>query len=164
MGRPGRPLGRSWSGHEGLLGALGRVLGALGAVLEASWPVQVAKMPPEVDPRGSKIDFKRRLALKTRILQKAWFSQWIFMIFEVPGRILKASWRSWRHLGPLEGLLKHLECILRALGGLLERLEGILSALGAILAENVAWTCMEPAWNVTPRRRSWEAVRHHAAA
>ena len=60
------------------------------------------------------------------------------MIFEVLGRILKASWRSRLHLVPLEGLLKHLEHILRALGGLLER-------LGAILAENVALARMERA-------------------
>ena len=66
--------------------------------------------------------------------------------FQVNGAVLEASWRSWRHLGPLEGLLKRLERILRALGGLLDRLEGILSALGAILAENVAWNCMERAW------------------
>ena len=37
---------------------------------------------------------------------------------------------------------------LERLGGFLERLEGILSALGAILAENVAWTCLELAWNL----------------
>ena len=52
------------------------------------------------------------------------------------------------HLGPLEGLLARLERILTALGGLLDRLEAILSALKAILAENVALTCMERAWNV----------------
>ena len=38
------------------------------------------------------------------------------------------------HLVPLEGLLKHLGYILRALGGFLEHLGGISSALGAILA------------------------------
>ena len=121
-------------------------MGALGALLEASWALQVAKMQPEGSPRRSKIDSQRRLALKTRILQKALFSQRIFMVFEVPGRILKASWLSSRHLGPLEGLLKHLGRILGTLGGLLERLGGILSALGAILAENVALTCLETAW------------------
>ena len=54
------------------------------------------------------------------------------------------------HLGPLEGPLRRLERISKALGGLLDRLEGILSALEAILAENVAWnvhgTCMDVHW------------------
>ena len=54
-------------------------------------------------------------------------------IFEVPRPVLEASWHAWRHLGPLEELLKRLERILSSLGGLLKRLEGILSALGAIL-------------------------------
>ena len=54
----------------GLLGALGHLLGALGAVWEASWPVQVDKMPPEGSPKRSKMDFQRRLGLKTRFLQK----------------------------------------------------------------------------------------------
>ena len=70
LGRSWRHLERSWRGLGGLLGALGHFLGALGAVWEASWPVQVAKMPPEGNPEGSKIDFQRHLALKTRILQK----------------------------------------------------------------------------------------------
>ena len=35
-------------------------------------------------------------------------------MFEVPGPVLEASWRSWRHLGPLEGFLKRLERILNA--------------------------------------------------
>ena len=83
-------LKASWSGLGGLLGALGRVLGALDALLEASWPVQVAKMPPEESPRGSKIDSKRRLALKTRFLQQVLFFGRIFMIFEVLERILGA--------------------------------------------------------------------------
>ena len=54
-------------------------------------------------------------------------------IFEVPRPVLEASWHAWRHLGPLEELLKRLERRLSSLGGLLKRVEGILSALGAIL-------------------------------
>ena len=90
LGRSWRHLARSWGGLGGLLGALGRVSDALGALLEATWPVQEAKMPPEGSPRGSKIDSKRRLALKTGFLQKVLFFQRIFMIFEVSGRILGA--------------------------------------------------------------------------
>ena len=93
----------------------------------------------------------------------------LFLGFLVPGAILDASWRSKRHLGPLQQLLKHLERILIALGGLLDHLETILSALEAILAENVAWnlhgTCMERAWNVHGRDlpcARQRAVRRHA--
>ena len=86
------------------------------------------------------------------ILRFSLFFNGFLDIFEVPRPVLEASWRSSRHLGPLEELLKRLERILSALGGLLKRLEGILSALGAISVAswrfflvNVHGDCIEPA-------------------
>ena len=64
-----------------------------------------------------------------------------FFDFQVPEAVLEASWRSWRHLGPLEGLLKRLERILRALGGFLESLGAILDASEALL--DPSWTHLE---------------------
>ena len=115
-----RPLGRSWDGLggpswerlESSWGRLGGILSALEAVLGTSGEL---------------------LAACCRSCDFHCFSNCFFDMFEVPRPVLEASWHAWRHLGPLEELLKRLELILSALGGLLKRLEGILSALGVIL-------------------------------
>ena len=117
----GGVLGASW-GPPGALKkawlAKGGLPGAYGALLDASWgalgakrstlerllaaprgiPRQVsailgAKRPPKGRPRGSKIESKRRLELKTRFLQKPLFFQWISLIFEVPGSLLGGQHR-----------------------------------------------------------------------
>ena len=84
-------LAKAWSAKGGLPGAYGALWvgswGALGAeksTLERVWaapreiPRQVsailgAKRLPKGGPRGSKIEAKRRLELKTRFLQKPLF-------------------------------------------------------------------------------------------
>ena len=96
-------LRKAWLAKEGLPEAYGALLdgswGALGAekstlerLLAAprEMPRQVsailgAKRLPKGGPRGSKIEAKRRLELKTRFLQKPLFFLWISLIFEIPG-------------------------------------------------------------------------------
>ena len=89
-GRPLEPL------LEASWGALGGLRGRKKVLLNGSWRVQErfprqvsailgAKRLPKGRPRGSKIDAKKRLELKTRFLQKAAFSLWFLMVFEVPG-------------------------------------------------------------------------------
>ena len=96
-------LKKAWSAKGGLPGAYGALLdgswGALGAekstlerLLAAprEIPRQVsailgAKRLPKGGPRGSKIEAKRRLELKTRFLQKPLFFHRNSLIFEVPG-------------------------------------------------------------------------------
>ena len=52
------------------------------------------------------------------------------------------------HLGPLEGRLKRLERILRAVGELLEHIEVILSASWSHLDHFFSLTCLERALNL----------------
>ena len=135
---PGGVLDPSWGSPgpkqnalEGLLAAPRRLSRQFSAILGA-------KRPPKGSPRGSKIESKRRLELKTRFLQKALFFLMICSIFEVPRRLLgakiaiksglralrstfKPSWSSWRLPG---GSWRHLGALLAALRVLLERPKG----------------------------------------
>ena len=146
---PWRSFGRS-------RGGIGDLLGALGTVLEGSW----ALLGPSWERLGSswaRLGSVWRthswgrlggilstleavsgtsgelLAAFCRSCDVHCLFNGNLDIFEVPRRVLEASWHAWRHLGPLEELLKCLKRILSSLGELLKRLEGILSALGAIL-------------------------------
>ena len=75
--RPAGPKKHSWN----------RLLAALGEISREVSAILGSKRLPKGGPRGSQIGSKRRLELKTRFLQKAWFSQCFFMIFEVPGSL-----------------------------------------------------------------------------
>ena len=118
-------LGPSWERLESSWGRLGGILSALEAVLGTSGEL---------------------LAACCRSCDFHCFFNGCPDIFEVPRPLLEASWHAWRHLGPLEELLKRLERRLSSLGGLLKRLEGILSALGAILVASwpfFSLTCID---------------------
>ena len=64
---------------------------------------------------------------------------------QVPGDVLEAARLSSRHLGPLEGLLKHLGLILGALEGHLERLGAILARFGAPFG-GLSWAIWGSFW------------------
>ena len=136
-GRYWRPLGRSWDGLGGILGTLGPELGASWELLGPSWE----RLESSWGRLGGILSALEAvlgtsgelLAACCRSCDFHCFFNGFLDIFEVPRPVLEASWHAWRHLGPLEELLKRLERILSALGGLLKRLEGILSALGAML-------------------------------
>ena len=81
----GRLLDASWSDLGGEKSCLERLLAAPRGISRQVSAILGAKRLPKGEPRGSKIETKRRLELKTRFLQKPLFFQWNSLIFEVPG-------------------------------------------------------------------------------
>ena len=138
----GTLLDASWSDLGAEKRSLERLLAAPRGIPRQVSAILGAKRLPKGRPRGSKIESKRRLELKTRFLQKALFFLRICSIFEVPRRLLgakiaiksglrdlrstfKPSWSSWRLPG---GSWRHLGALLAALGALI-RARGIQDKL-----------------------------------
>ena len=90
-----RPLGalleRSWTPPGHFKQSWERLLAAPRAPWRPVSTILGAKRLPKRSPGGSKIESKRRFKLKTRILQKPWFFQWISLIFEAQGSLLRAK-------------------------------------------------------------------------
>jgi len=139
-----RPLGalleRSWTPPGPFKQSWERLLAGPRAPWRPVSTILGAKRLPKRSPRGSKIESKRRSKLKTRILQKPRFFQWISLIFEAPGSLFGAKsgskMRSESHLrrGSLQkASWKRLGALLDALRAEKTNLESLLGALGALL-------------------------------
>ena len=127
---PGGLLERSWTPSGPIQSALERPLGVPRRISRQFLTILGAKRLPKRSPRGSKIDSKRRLALKTRFLHKVcFFSKGFHRFLRCRGRFLGvkidakrhqiAAWlrdacqrllfclleRSWRPSGPKKVLL-----------------------------------------------------------
>ena len=120
LGRSWRPLGRSWDGLGGVLGTLGPELGASWELLGPSWErleSSWGRLGGILSALEAVLGTSGELLVAfCRSCEFHCFFNGHLDIFEVPKPVLEASWCSWRHLGPLEELLKHLGRVLSALG------------------------------------------------
>ena len=138
MGRPGRPLGRSWAGLGVLLerswACLGRSGAGLGGILRAKRFTEEAQEAPKSSPRGDS-------SSKPEFFKKCCFSM-EFIDFRGPGVAFSRSESIYN------GFALQLNCVIAA-NSLLNRswsaLGGILSALGG------SWRLPGAIWAI------WEA-------
>ena len=133
-------LERSWTPPGPIQSALERLSDAPRRVSRQVSAVLGSKRLPKRSPKGSQIEPRRRLILKTWFLQKQRFLRAFSLVFEVPGSLLGAKSGSKmrsesrpRRRGPRKASWNPLGALLEALGAEKKCLGELLEPLGTLL-------------------------------